>query len=125
MPVLPSILIVDDNPVIREIFTEALTGAGYRAATARTGREAFALLRAVAPDLILLDLRMPEMSGPEFLKALLGTTIRVLIVSGYLEEYAEALRETQLNVVGRLAKPVRPAELVRAVEATLAPPPRS
>jgi CheY-like chemotaxis protein len=46
---------------------------------------------------------MPEMSGPEFLKALRDTTIPVLIVSGYLAEYAESLRETQLNVVGRLA----------------------
>jgi two-component system OmpR family response regulator len=125
MPILPSILIVDDNPGVRDVWTEALTEAGYRAATARTGREALALLRAVAPDLILLDLRMPEMNGLEFLKALLGTTIPVLIVSGYLQEYAEALREAQLNVVGRLAKPVRPAELVRAVEATLVPPPRS
>jgi DNA-binding response OmpR family regulator len=122
MGTLPSILIVDDNPVVGEVFTEALTRAGYRPASARTGREALALMRAVVPDLIVLDLRMPEMSGPELLRALLGTTIPVLVVSGFLSEYGEALRGVQVNVVDRLEKPVAPAELVRAVEAALAGP---
>ena len=86
---------------------------------ARDGREALARMRTLVPHLIVLDLRMPEMSGSEFLRALVGTTIPVIIVAGFLAEYAEALSGTQFNVVARLEKPVAPAELVCAVVAAL------
>jgi CheY-like chemotaxis protein len=120
-----SILVVDDDPVVRHVWTETLTRSGYGVLPASHGREALAHLRAVVPDLIVLDLRMPEMSGSEFLKALVGTTVPVLVVSGFLDEHAEALRAIPFNVVGHLAKPVALADLARAVAAALAPAARS
>jgi CheY-like chemotaxis protein len=61
------ILIVDDDPGIREVLTYALLAEGYRVAAAENGRAALARVAAERPDLILLDMNMPTMDGWEFL----------------------------------------------------------
>src|SRR5262245_55499106 len=117
------ILVADDNDGLREVWTHALSRVGYRVLEARNGREALELMRAVVPDLVLLDLRMPEMDGPAFLKVLDGSPvfgrIPVLIVSGYLEEAGGPPTSLGLNVVGGLSKPLRLADLLGAVQAAL------
>ena len=60
------ILVVDDDPSIQGFLAEALTDEGYEVRTAANGREALAILREWRPDLILLDLMMPEMDGWAF-----------------------------------------------------------
>ena len=60
-----TILVVDDEPTLRETLVEALESEGYRAIPAADGREALARFRADRPDLILLDLMLPELSGVE------------------------------------------------------------
>ena len=73
-PAMPSlkqshadVLIVEDNPDIRESLVDVLEEEGYRVAVAVNGRDALAqLMGSVRPRLILLDLMMPEMSGWEF-----------------------------------------------------------
>ena len=60
------VLVVDDDPSIQGFLAEALTDEGYTVRTAANGREALAILRAWRPDLILLDLMMPEMDGWAF-----------------------------------------------------------
>ncbi len=116
------LLIADDDPRIRAVWSAALTGAGYRVLTAENGLVALDLLRTVVPDLVLLDLRMPEISGPAFLRALQGSPvlqrIPVLIVSGFLQD-DEPTGSAGLNIVGRLAKPVTLGELLEAVRAVL------
>ena len=118
------ILVADDDEAIRELWTLALTDAGYRVLAARHGREALDLMSTVVPDLVMLDLRMPEMDGPTFLKELDGSPVfrylPVLIVSGYLEDETFST-SLGLNIVGRLQKPLRLAELLGPVEAALAP----
>jgi CheY-like chemotaxis protein len=112
------ILIVDDDADVRELWSDTLTRGGYRILTARNGRDALALMAAVVPDVIVLDLCMPEMTGSEFLQALqrspAGRRIPVLIVSGYLEE-ATPSSLAGLNIVGRLAKPLNLADLLTAL----------
>jgi CheY-like chemotaxis protein len=112
------ILIVDDDADVRELWSDTLTRGGYRILTARHGRDALALMSAVVPDVIVLDLRMPEMTGSEFLQALrrspAGRRIPVLIVSGYLED-AAPLSVAGLNVIGRLPKPLSLADLLAAL----------
>ena len=115
----------DDDPFIRDLWSEALTRAGYRTLPATTGREAIELMRTVVPDLAILDLRMPGLTGGDVLEYLHDSAtlrrIPVLIISGFLEdEPAEAA--AGLNLVGRLAKPVSLAGLLEAVRAALERP---
>ena len=60
-----TILVVDDEPTLRETLIEALEADGYRAVGAADGREALEVFRAERPDLVLLDLMLPELSGVE------------------------------------------------------------
>lgn len=65
-----TILVVDDLPDIREIFSIKLTGAGYHIETAENGLEAIKKVKELRPDLVLLDVKMPGMSGEDVLAAL-------------------------------------------------------
>jgi adenylate cyclase len=117
------ILVADDEEAIRELWAEMLTHDGYQVVTARHGGEALELLPTVVPNLIILDLCMPEMSGSAFLRVLEGVPllrgIPVLIISGFLEDEPPHAA-LGLNIVGRLSKPLRHAELLAAVQAALA-----
>ncbi|MDX8408660.1 MAG: response regulator [Mariprofundales bacterium] len=64
------ILAVDDDPKIRELYIGALSADGYRVHTAASGREALEMAEAIEPDVILLDLMMPEMDGFAVVEAL-------------------------------------------------------
>ena len=65
-----TILVVDDEPEIVKLVRAYLEGAGYRVVTAKDGREALLVTRHEKPDLIVLDLTMPEMDGIEFTRRL-------------------------------------------------------
>jgi DNA-binding response OmpR family regulator/nitrogen-specific signal transduction histidine kinase len=65
-----AVLVVDDDPAMREIVERTLRSAGYQVATASNGQEGLQLLEARNPGLIVLDLMMPEMDGFEFLRRL-------------------------------------------------------
>jgi len=118
----PWILIADDDLVIRDVWTAALRQAGFRTATARDGVEALERLRTLLPNLMILDLRMPDLGGTAVLElvcqrpALAG--IPVLIISGFLDE--EPVLDRGLHVVGRLPKPQSLEAVVDAVRAGLA-----
>ena len=60
-----TILVVDDEPTLRETLVEALEGEGFRVVAAADGRQALSAFRAERPDLVLLDLMLPELSGIE------------------------------------------------------------
>ena len=65
-----TILVVDDEPEITKLVRAYLEGAGYRVLMAKDGREALLVARHEKPDLIILDLTMPEMDGLEFTRRL-------------------------------------------------------
>jgi len=67
---MATILIVDDEPIIRELFQRVLEHEGHTIITAGNGREALEAVRRQVPDLILLDLNMPLMDGISFLRLL-------------------------------------------------------
>lgn len=120
------VLVADDDPLIRELWVAALGERGYRALAVSDGNALLDLIHAVVPDLVLLDLRMPEMSGSDFLRALQSSPvlqrIPVLIVSGFLEDEGP-FDAKGLNIVGRLPKPLALPDLVAAVRAVLTPGP--
>jgi len=117
------ILVADDDSAIRELWVEALTRAGYRVLSADNGLEALGLMQAIIPDLMILDLRMPGLSGEDILKELRGSAmlkrIPVLIISGFLD--GDLSVGDGLNIVARLPKPIRTRNLLEAVAAALSP----
>jgi acyl carrier protein len=93
------ILVVDDERDIVEIYRRALTQSGYDVICAYSGEDGLNILRANPIDLVVLDLKMPKMSGDEFLKVLrrdptLKDT-KVLVMSSVLYRYKEIYRYDQ------------------------------
>jgi chemosensory pili system protein ChpA (sensor histidine kinase/response regulator) len=86
----PWILVVDDDPQVRQLAIEILTYAGYQAVGAAEGLAAIELVRDVSPDLVLLDLHMPRTAGQHFLENLRAhpywRSTPILIVSGHTDE---------------------------------------
>ncbi|MBM4326547.1 MAG: response regulator [Deltaproteobacteria bacterium] len=82
---MPLILHVEDENVVRILYKEVFEDYGYEIVQASSGEEALRLLRHVAPDLIILDLKMPGMGGRGFLQEfrLLNLRIPVVISSAY------------------------------------------
>jgi CheY-like chemotaxis protein len=58
-----TILVIDDSDDFREIFSTQLSGAGYRVETASNGKDGIEKIKALKPDLVLLDVKMPDMDG--------------------------------------------------------------
>ena len=80
---MATILIVDDDPSIGNLLEEALTKEGYAVLRAYSGTEAVLLLRQTRPDLVLLDMMLPGLSGEEVLPHLKG--VPVIVVSAKID----------------------------------------
>lgn len=84
---LETILLVEDEPAVRQLFAQALSRAGYKVLEARNGQEAMKLFDEHGDriDLLLTDLRMPYMGGAELAHQLRGRrkTLKLLCISGY------------------------------------------
>lgn len=110
------ILVVDDEEDLRRLLSDGLRLEGYQVAVASSGREALALVEQEPPDLIILDLIMPEMNGIETLKRMRerGVTAKVVILTAY--GTAEQVREAvALGVREFIGKPFDLDRLVRIV----------
>ena len=81
---MPSILVVDDEPAIRQFLRSALEEAGYEVSEAANGKEAMAQIRRVTFDLAIIDLVMPEQDGLETLRDLKREfpALRTIAISG-------------------------------------------
>jgi DNA-binding response OmpR family regulator len=90
--ILPKILIVEDDPQIQQIYEFKLGNSGFMVQTAANGEIGLASAQAFSPDLILLDLRMPVMSGDEMLEKLRaedwGADMRVIILTNISKDEA-------------------------------------
>jgi two-component system, cell cycle response regulator DivK len=113
------ILLVDDFVDGLDLYTEWLTFKGYRVVTAADGASAIARARENRPALILMDIRMPIMTGREAAKVLrsdptLATVPLVALTAHALQEEREELLATGFDAV--LSKPVLPDELIAAID---------
>jgi chemosensory pili system protein ChpA (sensor histidine kinase/response regulator) len=109
------ILVVDDMQYLRDVQVLLLTDAGYQATAIASAREALQRLPEVAPDLILLDMSMPGMDGPQFLTHLRATPqwrhVPVVLTTG--RAAAEVARDIGCDV---LTKPFTEKALLDVVQ---------
>lgn len=117
-----TILVVDDEPLISELATRILTGAGYSVLTAGSGKEALDAYAQQKSDiaLVILDLIMPEMGGEQCLKELLkiDPQVKALIASGFaVSGDTKAFIDTEAK--GKVAKPFHMRDLLRSVRHVL------
>jgi DNA-binding NtrC family response regulator len=116
-------LAVDDEKNIRLMLTQALTAEDTLVETAVNGEEALAKLDQSSYDLLLLDLRLPGMTGVEVLREVrerdAKLPIIILTAHGTVESAVEALR---IGAVNFLQKPFAPRELREAVEHAIKSP---
>ena len=109
----PRVLIVDDEPGLRQSLGLLLSGAGYEVVSERNGREGLDRALAEPFDLLLCDVRMPELDGIGFLRAYQerGGTGLVVMMSAYGREDA-AIAAMQEGAYDYLPKPFRPDEVI-------------
>jgi two-component system alkaline phosphatase synthesis response regulator PhoP len=114
-----TILVVDDEPEIVKLVRAYLEGAGYRVVTAKDGREALLVARHEKPDLIILDLAMPEMDGLEFTRRLRQEkNIPIIMLTARVEE-TDRIIGLELGADDYVTKPFSPREIVARVRAVL------
>lgn len=117
-----TILVIEDEADIAALIAYQLARAGYRVRTASKGREALQAVESDPPDLIVLDLMLPEISGGEILKTLRERreTARtpVIVVTAKREE-GDRIEGFELGADDYIVKPFSPKELVLRVRAVL------
>jgi CheY-like chemotaxis protein len=116
-----TVLVVDDDPDAREYLSTVLQDNGFIATTANDGVEAIAALEQAAPDLVALDISMPEKSGVAVYRKLKEDerlkSVPVIIVTGISDEF-ERFISTRRQVPppeGYISKPVDAEQFVRMV----------
>jgi CheY-like chemotaxis protein len=113
------ILVVDDDTDFVKSVKTLLADNGYQVFVATNGQEAIDRIRANGIDILILDLRLPILSGLETYLELkrTGHTVPTLIVTAYLDEYADDMdRLRSLSISGVLRKPFDPRDLLDAVD---------
>jgi two-component system response regulator RegA len=120
---LPSLLIVDDDPVFRERLGRALQEHGYEVHLAEGFEAAVVLAQAESPEVALVDLRMPGRSGLELVRELhaIDPATRIIVLTGY-GSIATAIEAMRLGAAYYLSKPVDADEVLAALARTDAPP---
>jgi signal transduction histidine kinase/DNA-binding response OmpR family regulator len=116
----PSILVVDDDPHIRELLNQEFTEAGYRVRMAGDGREALNEVRRERPDLVVLDVMMPEINGFDVAAVLKNDPQTLDIPIIILSIVQDRERGFRLGVDRYLTKPIDTGLLFREVDTLLA-----
>ncbi len=120
-----TILVVDDEPIVLRSCERTLTPEGFNVIMTERAKEALEILKKDSIDLVITDLKMPEMDGVEFIRHVreIKPDIGVVVITGYPSQ--ESLKETlSMKILDYLPKPFSPALLLdvtmRAIEASRA-----
>ena len=116
------ILVVDDEPGVRDMLCDALSIAGYQPISAKDGFAAHLLLRDVKVDLIITDINMPNMGGLELIrhvKALPGFRFVPILTLTTESDAGKRDEGKRLGATGWLVKPIAGAELLKVIKQVL------
>jgi DNA-binding NarL/FixJ family response regulator len=112
------VLVVDDDRAFRALVCQTLEGAGFATREASTGREAVSLARRAKPELVLLDVRLPDVSGHEVCKELrdsFGETLPIIFVSGMKTDDLDRVAGLLLGADDYIVKPIDVSELLARI----------
>jgi DNA-binding response OmpR family regulator len=117
-----TILVVDDEEIVRLSCLRVLTEAGYRVETATDGMEALRMTREKEYRLVILDIMMPQLDGFTVLQAIRGEHPRMefIIITG-LDQTSMSIRAAEMGVAAYIGKPFDPDELLAKVSHVLGP----
>ena len=118
----PQILLVDDNPTNLQVLYQTLDGHGYRLLAAKSGKDALSIAERVVPDLIMLDVMMPDMDGFETcarLKSSARTHESAVIFLSALTESSDKVHGLELGAVDFVNKPFQAEEVLARVRTHL------
>ncbi len=117
---MPKIMIVDDEESLRELITAILTPEGYEVIAASSGQECLDMLNKEKPDLILMDMMMPGMSGRETTERIRKnpSTKNIKLAFLTVARFSETGKETLqgLNVLDYITKPFDNDDLVKRIK---------
>lgn len=119
MPVKSKILVVEDEKSISNFIVAILTANNYDVVTAKTGREAYSLITSCCPDVVILDLGLPDMDGIEVLKAVRKwSALPIIVVSARTSE-RDKVEVLDLGADDYITKPFGTAELLARIRMAL------
>lgn len=113
------ILLVDDEPAIHRFLQPTLTAAGYDVVAATTGRQAVLLAATQHPDLIILDLGLPDMDGKAVIGQLRGWTALPIVILSARDREAEKIEALDLGADDFVNKPFGIGELMARIRTAL------
>ena len=115
------ILIADDDESVRKMVARVLESTGYSTVLASNGREAVAKARSTQPDLILLDVKMPEQGGWEAFEQISREAglVPVIVITAWADQYEEAV---QRGIDALMEKPLDLPVLLKTIENLLREP---
>jgi DNA-binding response OmpR family regulator len=117
---MPRVLIADDNPQNAELLDAHLDGSGFETKIAANGEETLAAVTAWKPDVVLLDVMMPKLSGFEVCKRMKtdpATAATAVLMVTALDQPSDVARAIDAGTDDFLTKPIHKAELVLRVKA--------
>jgi DNA-binding NtrC family response regulator len=111
------ILIVDDDPLVRRSLSEFLTIEGFTVSSAGSAKEAISLLKDYTADIVITDIKMPEIDGIQFMKQLkqLNPETPIILMTGYgsIDSAVEAMKEGAYDYI---TKPIIDNEIRIIIE---------
>lgn len=111
------VLIAEDDPAVRDLVRARLSSAGYAVAAVNDGQSALSMMMGARPDILILDLNMPEMDGFRVLEAMQGYGVRDVLVMVLTARHAatDVRRVLDLGAQDYLAKPFTSSQLLARV----------
>ncbi len=121
------VLVVDDDPLMHQLFQRHLERAGYQMISAMDGLEALEIAARELPQIIVMDVMMPEIDGLEAIRRLrkieATKAIPVIVITANVDSYLASQRESSVcGAASFLTKPLSPARLLQEVQRLMPPP---